>query len=237
MTNEGVGDTEKWIAAKGAKYAYAYDKGGALQRFFGINGIPHAVLIDASGTVVWDGHPGNLDGATIEKAAKGALSKPLWEWSGNAKGVKAALLKRAYKDALEGAAKLTEADGGPAIKAAIEGIVKSRVEGLQADYAAGNYLGAESAAGELSKQLVGLPELETVSKVQADLKANKDAVPVLKAQRQVAKIRAGDLSKRKEIDAAIEDLKKIEKSLPGSYAAKEASELITQLNKQKNANK
>lgn len=229
MTSEGASETEKWVAAKGAKYAYAYDKGGALSRFFGVKGIPHSVLLDASGTVVWSGHPGNLDAATIEKSLKGALAKPLWDWGGNAKAVKAALQKRAYKEALDGAAKLTEADNGPAIKAAIEGIVKGRIEGLQADQAAGNYLGVESSAAELAKQLAGLPEAETAAKLGADLKANKDAQPVLKAQKQIAKIRSGDLSKRKELDAAIEDLQKIQKALPNSYAAKEAEELIAQL--------
>mgnify|MGYP001617325885 FL=1 len=237
MTDEGVSDTEKWVASKGAKYAYAYDKGGALSRYFGVSGIPHAVLIDASGTVVWDGHPGSVDTALIETATKGALTKPLWEWTGAAKPVKAALLKRAYKEALDAAAKLGEADNGPQIKAAIEGIVKSRIDGMQSDYTAGNYLGAQTAASELSTQLKGLPEMDAALKLAADIAANKDAQPILKAQRQVAKIRAGDLAKRKEIEAAIEDLKKIMRAAPGSYAAKEAEALVTDLNKKKDANK
>src|SRR5262245_44923612 len=77
VTDEGESDTVKWIAAKKVKYAYAYDKGGKLKRFFGVQGIPHAVLVDATGTVVWDGHPASLDPATIEKALGGALPKPM----------------------------------------------------------------------------------------------------------------------------------------------------------------
>jgi hypothetical protein len=40
VTGEGKKDTEPWIESKGAKYAYAYDKGGAFARWFGVGGIP-----------------------------------------------------------------------------------------------------------------------------------------------------------------------------------------------------
>jgi hypothetical protein len=233
VTSEGTSDTEKWVASKGAKYAYAYDKGGKLSSYFGIRGIPAAVLIDASGTVVWSGHPGGIDESAIEKAVAGALPKPLWEWSGAAKGVKNALLKRNYKKALEEAAKLGEDDGGPMIKSQIEGIVKSRVEGMKKAYDEGDYLEAETASKALVKELAGLPEADEAAKVAADLEANDQAQPILKAQRQVAKLAAAELSKRKEIDAAIEDLKDIAKKHPGTVAARQADALVETLRKAK----
>lgn len=237
VTSEGKSETEPWVAKKGAKYAYAYDKGGALARYFGVKGIPAAVLIDATGTVVWSGHPSSLEESVIEKSTSGALSKPLWEWTGAAKGVKTALMKRDYKAALDGAAKLGAGDDGPAILAALQAMVKNRVEGMKAAYAEGNFYGAESEASALSKELAGLPEKPDADQVLADLKANKDAAPILKAQRQIAKIREAGLTKSKEIDAAIDDLKKIGKELPSTYAATEASALITQLQATKSRNK
>lgn len=229
MTNEGESETVKWIESKGAKYAYAYDKGGKLQRFFGVTGIPAAVLVDASGTILWQGHPGNLDEGLVAKATAGALPKPMWEWSPATKGVKNALLKKQYKAAIEEAAKLTEADGAAAIQSAIQGIVKSKLELLKASYAKGDFLGAETQAAGLQKELAGLPEAEEATKVAADIKANDKAAAVIKAQKQIAKIRAGELRKKKEIEAAIEDLQKIQKANVGTFAAEEASELITRL--------
>jgi thioredoxin-like negative regulator of GroEL len=231
VTGDAESDADKWIEKHGAKYAYAYDKPGKLKRYFGITGIPHAVLIDASGTVVWSGHPGELPIDALQKSLAGALPKPLWEWTPASKPVQAALLKRSYAKALEEAAKLSEADGGPEIKTSIQGIVQARVEGLRRSYEAGDFLGADTAASLLVKELDGLPEKETASKILADIKANKDAQPVIKTQKQIAKLRAAGLSKRKEIEKAIEDLLEIQSEHPGTFAAKEADALIAELRK------
>ncbi len=229
VTQAGKSETEKWVAAKGAKYAYAYDRTGKLGRYFSVTGIPYAVLVDSTGTVVWKGHPGGLEESVLQKALSGALPKPLWEWKGAAKNVKSALMKRAYKSALDQAAKLAPSDGGTEIKTAVEGIVKNRVQGMKDAYARGDFLGAQTAASALQKELEGLPEKAEALQVLTDLAANKEAVPVLKAQQKIARIRSGGLEKRKEIQAAIEDLKKIQKEVPGTYAATEASELLTEL--------
>jgi thioredoxin-like negative regulator of GroEL len=235
VTSEGKNDTEAWVKQHGAEYAYAYDKGGKLSSYFGIPGLPHAVLIDASGTVIWKGHPGEFDPKLIEQAIQGALTKPLWEWSKAAGGVKAALLKRDYKTALDGASKLAAADDGPSIAGALQAMVKSRVDAMQAAYAQGDYLFADNESKLLSKQLVGLPELEAANKMIADLTANKDAAAVIKVQKQIAKLR--EASKSKEIDGAIEDLKKIAKTPPNPFVGAEASKLIDQLRAKKSANK
>jgi thioredoxin-like negative regulator of GroEL len=230
VTQEGTSETEKWVANKGAKYAYAYDKGGKLARYFGVEGIPDAVLVDAMGKVVWRGHPGGLEESTIGSALQGALPKPLWEWSGGAKGVKGALLKRSYKSALDQAAKLGEADGGPEILAAIQGVVKSNVDGLRACFEKGDYLGAQTAAQRLEKDMVGLPEVEEAAKVLSSIAADKNAQNVIKGQQKLAKIRDGENTKRKELEAAIESARKVLKEYPGTYVEKEAGELIASLN-------
>ena len=229
VTDEGASDTEKWVATKGVKYAYAYDKGGKLARHFGVQGIPHAVLIDATGTVVWAGHPGELQEGKIAASPQGALSKPLWEWSPAAKGVKGALQKRSFKSALDQAAKLGEADGGPEILASIQGIVGARAAGLRASFEQGDFLGAPAGAQAVQKELVGLPEADEAAKMLASIAADKSAQNVMKGQQKIAKVRAGENTKRKEISASIEALRKIKKDYPGTFVEKEADDLIAQL--------
>jgi len=212
------------------RYAYAYDKGGKLKRFFGVEGIPHAVLIDANGMVAWSGHPAELQDSLLQQATSGALPKPLWEWTGAAKGVKTALVKHDYKSALDLAGKLAPADGGPEILGAIQGMVKSKVDSATAAQGKGDYLGAQSAALALQKELVGLPEAAQVGKIAADIAADKKALEVIKGQQKIAKIRAKEPSKQKEISAAVEDLQKLEKEYQGTYAETEAKALIGRLN-------
>ncbi len=53
MTDEPAKDTEAFVAATEMKYAYAYDKGGKLANWAGVSGIPHAILLNAAGKVVW----------------------------------------------------------------------------------------------------------------------------------------------------------------------------------------
>lgn len=237
MTDEGKGDTEKWIAAKGAKYAYGYDKGGKLSRYFGVSGIPHVVLLDANGIVLYSGGAGGYTDELLRKATAGALPKPLWEWSAAAKNAKAALQKQQFKVAIDEAAKLGEPDGGPAIKTALEGMVKAKVEGMKAAYQKGDMLGAETASKSLQKELAGLPEQADAAKMAADITANTAAEPVLKNQRLIAKIREKAPTKRKEVEAALEDLAKIRKSASGTYAAEEADALTLQLRAALNRNK
>jgi hypothetical protein len=229
VTDEGKKDTEAWVEKKGAKYAYAYDKGGKLKGKLGVGGIPHAFLVDPTGTIVWEGHPGELSPAEIDKALAGALTKPMWEWPASAKPVRAALLKHKYAEALTGAEKLAEADEGPAILAAIKGIVASRVKSMKSALEAGDFLTAADAAGDLSDELEGLPEQAEARTVAETVKANKDAAPIMKAQKVIREIKAQKLSRSKEVDKAMVDLKKVVKDHPGTFAETEAKAFIAEL--------
>lgn len=229
MTDESKSDTEPWIEKKAVKYAYAYDKGGKLSRYFGVNGIPHAVLLDANGKVVWAGHPGNLEPATIEKALHGALSQPMWEWPASAKAVKTAVQKRLWADAITAASKLSEADGGPVITEALKQLVAGRVSAMKLALESGDLLSAQDSANQLVKSLGTLPEKADVDTVLAALKANKEAPRLIKAQQQIRAIRESDLAKRKVFDAAVQDLKKLAKDFSGTYPGKEASDLLDEL--------
>jgi hypothetical protein len=52
-------------------YPIGFEDGTAVKAL-GIQGIPHAVLVDPDGVIVWAGHPAGLDQKTVEKALAGA---------------------------------------------------------------------------------------------------------------------------------------------------------------------
>jgi hypothetical protein len=231
VTDEGKKDTEPWIEKKGVKYAYAYDKGGKLKGKLGVGGIPHAFLVDPTGTIVWEGHPGELQPAEIEKALNGALTKPMWEWPASAKGVRASIQKHKYADALSGAEKLSEADQGPVIKAAIQAIIASRVKSMKTALEAGDFLTAEDAATELQAALAGLPEQAEAKTVGETIKANKETPAIIRALKSIRAAKAEDYHSSKQFEKGIDTMKKIAKDLPGTYAEKAAKDFQQDLEK------
>lgn len=233
MTGEGKKETEAWIEAKKVQYAYAYDKGGKLSSKLGVSGIPHAFLVNPQGKIVWDGHPGSLTDKDIERALGGALPRPLFDLPASAGALKAALVKRNYAAALAEAGKLSEADGGPALKAVVQGLITGRVEAMRNAIKDGDFLGAQDIASALKKDLEGLPEAPEPDKVLAEIKANKDADKVIAAQKKVRAIGELRLGKKAEFEKAIADLKKISKDFPDSFVAGEADAMMAQIRKKK----
>jgi thiol-disulfide isomerase/thioredoxin len=51
-------------------YTVAFDPYKKLNQHFGIEGIPHAMLVDSTGQIVWEGHPMGLSDADIEAVLK-----------------------------------------------------------------------------------------------------------------------------------------------------------------------
>ena len=228
VTSEGASDTEKWITDKGAKYAYGYDKSGKLSSYFGVSGIPHAVLFDASGKVVWDGHPASLDAATIDKALKGALLKLPWEWDAALQPAAQLLAKRQFAKAITEAKKVGAA--GDPLVAAIQGVVTSRVAAIQAAKTAGDFLAASEDGAELLKDLTGLPEAADMTTLLKDLTADKTAQAVIAAQKQVRDMLAEKIKKR-DLPAVLKKLEKIKADNEGNAAARDAQAAIEKLRK------
>ena len=65
-TSEGAKKTERWVERNGYEPAYAYDKKSTLARYFGVRGIPDAVLVDGLGNVVYRGHPARVTDSMLE---------------------------------------------------------------------------------------------------------------------------------------------------------------------------
>lgn len=66
-TDEPAAVIRKFQKDTPMEYAIGIDAGGRLNQKMGVNGIPHAFLADASGKIVWDGHPMSLREDEIEK--------------------------------------------------------------------------------------------------------------------------------------------------------------------------
>jgi hypothetical protein len=49
--------------------------GSTASKAYGVNGIPHSVLIDPQGKVAWSGHPSSLSSGTVKEALKGAKKR------------------------------------------------------------------------------------------------------------------------------------------------------------------
>ena len=229
MTSESEAETVPWIQNKQARYAYAYDKGGKVARFFGVSGIPHAVLIDPTGKVVWRGHPGTLDDETIQSSLNGALLQPLFDWPAAAKSVTQSLAKGDFAGAVAKAAKMPAAEGGADIVAQVQAIVEGQVKSAEAALAAGNFYDARERGELLAKSMEGLPEQARAKKVVADVDANPDAKRVLEGQKAIRKLKSKGLTKRKDLEKALEDLKKLSTELRGTYAATEAEAYMEQI--------
>ena len=69
ITDEKQDIVEKFQKTLPMEYSVAVG-GAAIEKKFGINGIPHAFVVGKDGKIVWEGHPMQLTEDVIEKALK-----------------------------------------------------------------------------------------------------------------------------------------------------------------------
>lgn len=233
VTSEPSSPTEAWVESKGVQYPYAYDKGMKLHKHFSVlagkkpQGIPHAILVDPSGVVVWRGHPGTLTGTAIESSLAGAFKTPMWQWGEDARDVRKSVAKGDLGKALVAAAAVQSM---PDLKDQVQALITTRVSTLEALKAEGDFLKAEELAGELSRTLSGLPEADRVGEVARSIADDGEAQRVIKGQKKVAKIRDSDpVGNSKKVAAAIEDLRDLVDEYAGTFVQTEAEALIATL--------
>ena len=226
VTHEGPKDTERYIKKNRVKHAYAYDEGGELSRWFGVTGIPHAVLVDPTGTVAWRGHPSQLSPAIIERALQGALDKPLWEWPENSRGVQKLLFEGRYAKALSDARAL-------GMETLVQERIAAKVAGIEQAFERGDYYAARTRAEEAVKLLEGLPEhqraLDTIRKIDSD----PARVKVLQGQKRLAdlSVAVGSVSQVARAEKLVTELTALAGEFPDSPIAKRAVELRRGLEK------
>jgi hypothetical protein len=218
LTSEGESPTQKWIEDKGAKYPYAYDSGGKLSRALGIEGIPAAVLVDASGKIIWQGHPSSVNKELIAKAIEGAISTPIYEWSGSAKAVKKAFLKGDFAKAIAAADELAaKEDLGTEIAKMLRGMVAKRVGDIEANLIKGEVAKAHAGAKAFVKGVKGLPEEETLKALLKSISDDNGLKKILSTQEKLTDILETERKKMKEADKLIKKLEKLQKSNDDEY--------------------
>ncbi|MCX6934939.1 MAG: TlpA disulfide reductase family protein [Verrucomicrobia bacterium] len=70
ITDEDRAKIKKFEKEVPIEYAVGLDANGKYAKPFGIQGIPHAVLVDKTGKIVWEGHPMSLKDSQIEELLK-----------------------------------------------------------------------------------------------------------------------------------------------------------------------
>ncbi len=233
MTSEPTGPTEKWIAEKGAKYGYAYDKGGKFARSCGVSGIPHAMLVDASGKVVFDGGPSQINEDMVRGALTGALKTPLWELPKPFAKARGAVTKGELGVALKEAEALKQdaanAEIANTLAEAIKGMITGTLTGADALATEGDWLGAQREWKRLVKSAKGLPEEAAANAKLAELGTNADAKKGIKAQETLEKLTAEPVKKKKDAEERVVALDAFIKKNEGTFAGKKALELRDQL--------
>ena len=226
MTSEAPKLTEPWIEKHKAEYAYGYESGKLFSQTGG-KGLPHAVLVDPQGIVVWTGHPGSLTPEIIRPALAGALKTPVYEWPENAAKVRKAFLKGKLAQAREEAEALGES--GAMVQGAIKTVIANRLAALKAAHEAKDWLTVSKRGERLADQFDGLPEAAEVSTYLESLKDGENK-KVLKAQEKIEKIFAERIKKR-DIPKLKKDLQKIAEDFPDTAAARDAESGLEELDR------
>lgn len=70
ISNEPKATVENFLTKIPMDYYPAIDPGNTYGKNFNIKGIPHAFLVDKTGTIVWEGHPMALQESAIDAVVK-----------------------------------------------------------------------------------------------------------------------------------------------------------------------
>ncbi len=229
VTPEPRSSTDRFMRESGARYAYAFDQSGALQRDLGIESYPTAVLIDPTGTVVWKGHTQKLSDGVVLEHIEGAFKTPVWEWPKSTRGAVKALKKRRYGRALAALEKLDD-PGVEETRAAILSIVEKRVKMFDHARKAGDYLTARRIAHDLQDELEGLSDEQSHARRFLDeARADDEIRRVLRMQEKLEKLRTTRLGGTRDVERLIDKVEALRRQAAGTYPAREAQEFLREL--------
>ena len=226
VASESESLTTPWIENTGAKYAYAFDKSRALMKAVGAKGFPSAVLINASGEIVYAGHPARITDDVVASAVTGALPTPLFDWPDELSKASKLVAKDKLADAIAAIEKQDERFGEYA--ELLVTMASQKVAALKAAAEGSDWLYVDTQGKALASSLKGRPEVAEIEAVLDQLKGDKDAKAVLKAQKNVAKMFAKPVS-RKMAPKLSEKARRIADDFPGTGAERDALRAIEKL--------
>lgn len=227
MSNEPSGLLESHIEKKGIAYPIAKLKGETAKTIYGVKGFPSSYLVDPTGRVIWQGHPGNLDTAELEKALESAAFVAPVEGD-DYKKLNKSIGAQDFGDALDdigkGLAKNGDDEGLLAAKASIEGLLKRKLEAAEQAIEGGDFGLAMATYGELETLFKGHDAAKDAKASAKELSKNPDAKTELEAWKKMAKgdeaCFLGDFEKAGKIYAGIA------KKYEGTKCAERAAEFL-----------
>jgi thioredoxin-like negative regulator of GroEL len=211
------------------KYAYGIDPAQRLARFFGVRGIPHAVLVDPGGTVRWRGHPGQLSASTIEAALEGALEVPLWDWPKEAKRVRKYLAAGTLGRALAEAEKVLAKGGPEYVLETVRDRVDARGRRMETAFEAGDYFTAQRVAEQVAKDLKGRAEGERADALLAQIEADPEKGEIAELLGEVHELVTEPVRNTRDAERRIRRLQKLRERHPNALVEAKAKAGIEQL--------
>jgi len=238
ITSEDAAKVEPFIFEHGITYPVGISTDNSA---YGGGGIPHAYLIDPSGTVVWEGHPASLSDGDIEKATRKTKDFYVRKVTSELKPAASAFEKGKLNEA-KALAEAAKADGrgddvnGDAdyILARVSQFLGFWNRTIETSTAEGRYADVFDALEKIQKHYAGTDEAtaaaEKAKELKADpmVKAEMDAWKKLDKLIEDAQEAKGDAKKLKSIQ------KKLEKFLsayPASKSAKRAQQVLEAISK------
>jgi len=226
VTNEPEKLVEKYVADNKVEYPIFIEKSYKSANALKIAGYPHAVLVDPKGTVVWAGHPAELNDSIVEKALTGA-HPPRVSLPAALKPLEPLMAKKDFGKAYEQAKAMLGGNLDETSKTAAQEIADGIAEDAKALAATADqaneskhYYEAQDALDRLVKQYAGVPGADgAAAKLQA-LQADASAKASIAAGAQLAK--AADLEQSKDYDKAYAAYSSICANAPGTVPATDA---------------
>lgn len=227
VTGEDEAKTRAWMAQNRAAYAYAFDPSGRLGKHFDVQSIPHAVLVDPFGTVVWTGHPALLPEDLLRETLKDALGEPIAGWPPSTLELQRLLKQRKYARALSAAVTLGEP---------YESLVRERIATLVAavkrQQETGDYLGATRLGERTVADLSGLREAVEVKGVLDRMRRDVEVQRVVEAQREILACAEALRVRRDTVPNVVKRLTRVRDEHPGTIAAVQAQRALDALAEQ-----
>jgi len=224
--------------ARKMKMDYAVGGGSRTSGAYGVRGIPHAFIVDPSGTVAWEGHPM----AGLDKALEDQLKKTPPAAAAEEKAPTASILDRVgeeiakenYAAAAEGLDKVPEGNRDAGVKRRVEGyraaLARAAAKSLaQAERHVKDETWYEaSVALETAARIAPGAEAAKRAEVRlAELMADEKARPVIEQGREAASAQAlADLETKQAETAPVDvaaALDEIARNWPDTKAGRDAA--------------
>lgn len=223
MTGGFPAQTAEWTKKRGVQYAFADDTGYSLAGPFDVYGLPHAVVVAPTGSVLYSGPSDGVTEALLKEHLDGALAKPLFKLPDAVASVRDALIRGDLVAARKAALALpADAEGLADAKDALDKLRALKLKGVESAVAAGDLLGVETLAAALEPACADRPE--DAARIAAAKKAAAEAPRAaerLAAQKRIRELRAVPSSK--EIaEANLAELRKLAETFAGTPVEREA---------------